>query len=187
MRIIGFGHRSRMGKDTAAGFLVGHLRGTTRNKKIIKASFASKLKAMCYDLYGWTGLQEADFYEKEENFKLRDVKLPKIEKTPVQIWIEFGTSVGRSIYFDTWIQYVLNLQADFLVISDVRFINEVEAIQKVGGKVIKIHKPGTPLRDSVADNALENWTGWDASIMNSGSLKDLNTHTIAVYKAFSWT
>lgn len=182
VRIFGFGHRSRVGKDTVAGFLAGHIRQTTRNKLVVKTSFATKLKAMTHDLYGWAGLQEADFYERPENEHLRNVKLPEIGKTPVEIWIEFGTTVGRSIYMDTWIKYPLNKKFDFLIIPDVRFPNEIIEIRKAGGIVYKVENPNVPHRDSVADNALANYTAWNGIIENTGDLKALNAQVIETFK-----
>lgn len=184
IKIFGFGHRSRVGKDTAAGFLAGHLRQTTKNKLVVKTAFALKLKAMCADLYGWAGLQDAEFYEKQENEHLRNVKLEPIGKTPVEIWIEFGTTVGRAIYGDTWVKYPLNRKHDYLIITDVRFQNEVNEIWKAGGKVFKVENPSVPLRDSVADNALQDFTGWDQVIVNDGDLKALNEKVITVFKGY---
>lgn len=182
MRIFGFGHRSRMGKDTAATFLTGHLRQTTRGKLIIKSSFAAKLKAMTHDLYGWLGLETGEFYELPENEHLRNVKLPHINKTPVEVWIEFGTTVGRACYPETWVAYPLQKQCDYLILTDVRFPNEVAAIHKAGGKVFKVHNPTIRYRDSVADSQLEEFQGWDSVIINDGDLKHLNTLVINTFK-----
>jgi hypothetical protein len=182
VRIFGFGHRSRVGKDTVAGFLAGHIRQTTRNKLVVKTAFAIKLKAMTHDLYGWAGLQDADFYERPENEHLRNVKLPEIGKTPVEIWIEFGTTVGRSIFMDTWVKYPLNKKFDFLIIADVRFPNEVSEIRKAGGVVYKVENPNVPIRESVADSALADYKDWNGVIVNHGDLKTLNTTVIDTFK-----
>lgn len=181
-KIFGFGHRSRMGKNTVANFLAGYIRQNTRNKSVIVTSFASKLKSMCHDLYGWAGLMDEAFYEQDCNANLRDVKLYPIGKTPVEIWIEFGTTVGRSIYMDTWLEYTLNKKCDYLIITDVRFPNELHGIHQRDGRTYKVVNPRVPLRDSVADNALEGSSGWTATLINDSNLKDLNLLTIKVFK-----
>lgn len=180
--IIGFGHRSRVGKDTAAGFLTGLIRQSKRNVLVVKTSFAAKLKAMCYDLWAWDGLREAAFYETEHGAKLRDVPLPTIKKTPVELWIEFGTTVGRACYYDTWVKYPLNQKHDYLIITDVRFENEVKAIQAQGGKVYKVVNNSAPIRDSVADNALNNFEGWDGILFNDNDLKTFNDLIVETFK-----
>lgn len=184
VKIFGFGHRSRVGKDTAGGFLAGHIRQSTRNKLIVKTAFALKMKAMCHDLYAWAGLQDAEFYEKPENEHFRNEILPAIGKTPVEIWIEFGTTVGRAIYSDTWIKYPLNKKFDYLIITDVRFPNEVNEIWKAGGKVFKIENPSIPPRESVADDALKDFTGWDQVIINDGDLKSFNEKIVEAFKVY---
>lgn len=54
----------------------------------------------------------------------------------------FGTEVCRAIKNDVWVQRTMadiaNEEPTIAVIADVRFPNEVEAIQKAGGKVIKL-------------------------------------------------
>ena len=183
-KIFGFGHRSRVGKDTASGFLAGHIRQSTRNKLVVKTSFAAKMKAMTYDLYKWAGLQPADYYETEQGAPYRDIKLEAIGKTPVEIWIEFGSTVGRAIFKDTWVNYPLNQKYDYLIISDVRFLNEVEGIRKLGGVVYKIEKADAPIRNSVADNELQDYTGWDGVLKNNGDLKEFGALVIDTFKGW---
>jgi hypothetical protein len=181
-RIFGFGHRSRVGKDTAGSFLLGHIRQNTRGKLVVKTAFALKMKAMTHDLYKQYGLHDAEFYERPENAHLRNLKLPVIGKTPVEIWIEFGTTVGRAIYEDTWVDYPLNMKFDYLIITDVRFPNEVAKIQKAGGVCYKIENPTVPPRDSVADNALEGFKGWNGVLVNDGDLKAFNSLIIETFE-----
>lgn len=183
MKIFGFGHRSRVGKDTAALFLTSYIRQHVRGrgKNVVKTSFAAKLKSITHDIYGWAGLEAAEFYELPENEHLRNVKLQPINKTPVEIWIEFGTTVGRAIYYDTWIQFPLQQKRDYLIISDVRFPNEAEVIKKSGGMIFKIENPSVPLRDSVADNALQDFKGWDGTIINDRDLKSFNSSIISTF------
>ena len=178
MKIIGLGHYSRTGKDTFANALVQDITNRSGGKtRIKKIPFAWKLKDICHQLYAWDGLREAEFYDTTEGEKFRDIKLPTIGKTPVEIWVAMGTpAVREQVYSDTWIDYLLKsaLGLDVLVIPDVRFPNEVAAIRQMGGTLIKVVRPGYGPRPTVADRALIGWTGWDYVIGSSGRMAELS-------------
>ena len=163
MKIVGLGHYSRTGKDTFANYLVDYLHEYNPTLRVKKIPFAWKLKQICHDLYGWDGLREPEFYDIKENEYLRDVPLPTIGKTPVQIWVAFGTpAVREQVYDKTWIDYLLQTDQglDVLIVPDVRFPNEVSAIEQLGGSLHKIVRPGYGPRKTVADRALVGYTGW---------------------------
>ena len=172
MKIIGLGHYSRVGKDTTADALVSALCNRWIPSK--KRSFATSLKDVAHQLYGHLGLQRGWFYDQEHNAHLRDVKLPKVQKTPVQIWVELGMA-GRNIYGNTWIDLTLRDDCEVLVIPDVRFQNEVDAIKALGGKVVKVVRPGITPRDTVADKALADFVDWDDTVGESGEILELLT------------
>lgn len=175
--IIGFGHRKRVGKDTASFLLleaIDQQQGNVDNVR--KCAFADKLKEISHDLYSWAGLNAADWYEIPGNEHFRDVVLPEIGKTPRQIWIDIGTpAIRKAVYDGTWVEFVLRSRQPFetLVISDVRFPNEIERIRQVGGICIKVERPQVPPTRDVADDALAEFTGWDWTIVNDGTLDDL--------------
>lgn len=172
--VIGFGHRSRVGKDTCAGFLNTELR--MLGIKTVHVSFASKLKEVCYDLYSWAGLKRAVHYENcpADRQKL----LPAIGKTPVTIWVEVGNKM-RDVYPLTWVQAALRGQvnAQVVIVSDVRYQNELDAIREMGGLVYKITNSRAPFLDTVADNALQDLPDdkWDGVIANEGTLAELHS------------
>lgn len=184
MRVIAFGHESRVGKDTAAKFLVTFLRHNTKGLNIIKTSLAAPMKAMALGLYAQYGLMSLEFYEKEENAHLRYVKLPVINKTPVEIWIEYGMAV-RGIYEDSWVDYLCynNRNADILVISDLRFPNEGDRfIDAYNGWCYRILNPRVKKTGSVADIAMVGYQRWRGDVMNDGTLNDLNNKIEAIGK-----
>lgn len=166
--LIAFGHRRRAGKDTACNFCVTHTRATTKRQLIVKAAFADKMKAMCHDLYAWAGLREGSYYDEYPEFK--EQIIPALGKSPRQIYIEFGTSVGRSIFADTWLEFVLHLKADYKFVSDLRFPNEGHAILQAGGQVWRIDNPRVAMHDDVADSAMVDFKDWTGVIVNDGDL-----------------
>jgi len=158
MKILGLGHYSRTGKDTLANFIVEHNEGLL---SIEVVSFAAKLKSICYDLYGWAGLQDAEYYNDPNTEGYRDLEIRAIGKTPVEIWCGVGMKM-REVCQTTWIDYALqyNTECDLLIVTDVRFPNEVKEIQNNGGKLVKTIRGGFGPRDTVPDQALLGWNGW---------------------------
>ena len=102
--------------------------------------------------------------------------------TPRYALQRLGTEWGRECYKDVWVDYALRV-ADMLlsnrarydaklgvlsggtnieerlakgvVIPDVRFRNEIAAIKKAGGKVVRIYRQGSGLKGAAAEHASE--------------------------------
>jgi hypothetical protein len=177
MQVVGLGHYSRTGKDTFANSLVASLREMNPKLRVKKIPFAWKLKDICHQLYAWAGLKAAEFYETPEGEKLRNVVLPAIGKTPVQIWIDMGTPAVRDhVYQNTWIDYLMesDLNVDVLIVPDVRFYNEVAAMKQRNAPLIKVVRPGYGPRESIADRALMCYRDWDYVIGTSGKMSELH-------------
>jgi hypothetical protein len=170
---IGFGHRSGHGKDTAAAYLRNELlMKTTCTVKII--SFASKLKEIAQQMYGWAGLKDEDHYNahREE----RNIKLEPIGLTPVEIWVLVGEKF-REIYPPTWLDYVVkgNHNCDVVIIPDVRHPNEVDGIWDVDGQVCKITNPRVADREGISiDDMLAGFDDWDCFFVNDKERKHLH-------------
>lgn len=177
MKIIAFGHRKRVGKDLACNLLFRHLR--LNKKDVQKSGFAHELKVICNQLYGWGGLQLPSYYDKPENEYLREVPLEAFGKTPRQMWIEVSQNL-KAVYNDTWLNLLVNKynKANILLISDLRFPNEVDYIKSNGGIVVRIDNPRVPHSDDPADVALANYDGWDQIILNDGTVEEYNTKLI---------
>lgn len=67
--------------------------------------------------------------------------------TPRLALQSLGTQWGRRLSKDIWIrallQNICGCQNHVAVVPDVRFINEMEAIRGIGGKVWRIRRPST--------------------------------------------
>lgn len=173
MKIIAFGHRREVGKDTAATFLVSYLRTNKKGISVRKLGFASKLKEISHSLYSWAGLKDEEYYE--QNYKEKEVVLPTLGKTPRQIWIEVGNYM-RQVHNDTWLAYLfLGVKADYMILKDLRFPNEAEAVKKHGGLVIRIDRASVQKHDDYADSALAEYKDWDYVWENNGSLREFNS------------
>ena len=167
MILIGLGHYSRTGKDTFADAFV-----QAYGPRAKKMSFAWKLKLICYDLYAWAGMKPPRWYDTPEGAKDRDIVLPAIGKTPVQIWVDMGTKgVRDQVYDRTWIDYLRysDHDCDVMLVPDVRFPNEVE----VPDITIKVVRPGYGPRKTLPDRLLLPYRDWDYVIGASGNIEDI--------------
>ena len=61
-----------------------------------------------------------------------------------------------------------------VVIDDVRFLNEVEMIHRLGGRVIRIDRPGPAESTHASETELDSFDGWDGVIVNDGTLRELD-------------
>lgn len=184
MKIVAFGHQSRVGKDTAGKMLVSMLRISNKYPKgVQKRAFGYQLKLSAYTKWKQYGLMPPEFYDEPANEHLRKVKLPRIDKDPVELWIAEGETT-RTIYMNTWLDAALDDQScDVAIICDLRNPNEVEALRQRGGLIIKVSKPDVTEYRSM-DLILKDFTGWDHHLVNDGSLTTLHNKVQAMAKEF---
>lgn len=143
--IIGFVGFIGSGKDTAADYLV-NFHGFRRD------SFANTLKDAVSAVFGWDRvLLEGRTKEAREWREQRDEwwsnRLGK-DITPRHILQYWGTEVCRNgFHDDIWIASLENKMrktGDNIVISDVRFPNEIKSIKAAGGKVVRVVRGADP-------------------------------------------
>ena len=172
--IVAFGYRKRAGKDTCAKFLDSYLRVARPGLKVKKVSFASKLKDISYQLYGHAGLQPGIYYETDAGALVKEVVLPKLGKSPRQIWIEVGNKM-REVYQDTWLDYALlgGGECDVKIITDLRFPNEGNKVLQLGGRCYCVDRDGLDVGTDAAETALNEWEGWYGRVENNKTLSDL--------------
>jgi len=176
--IIAFGHRRRVGKDVATRTLVDML--AERKIPARRVSFADGLKEVCADIFSWAGLQGPAFYEEYPREK--EETLPSIGMSPRDIWIAVGNSM-RNIYEDVWIDLALKQPDDrkaVIIISDLRYPNEVDKIRAAGGIVVKVTRDVAPVSDDIADAALNEFNDWDMTVSNNGTTDNLRKQLVSL-------
>jgi hypothetical protein len=156
--IIGFHGIAGSGKDTAAISISKH----QNNVEIM--AFAKPLKDACKILFNFTDSQLYDPIKKEEVD-------PVWEKSPRKILQWLGTDIlrehiNKEFFTINMKQRIEESEAEFIVISDVRFDNEAELIKGLGGYIINI----------VRENATT--TQHSSHVTEQGITPDLIDHTI---------
>ena len=134
------------GKDTAADYLV-NFHGFRRD------SFANTLKDAVSAVFGWDRVllegrtkEAREWREQVDPWWAERLNMPKLTpRLMLQLW---GTEVCRvGFHDDIWIASLENKMRktkDNIVISDVRFPNEITAIHNAGGKVIRVRRGDEP-------------------------------------------
>lgn len=172
MKIIGFGHRKRVGKDTAVKYAMAYMRQTYPKIKCHILSFGDQIKNVAHLMYKSGGLEQGIYYENNPN-EIEEV-IPAIGRSPRQIWDEIGL-MGRGIWPRTWVELAINSvpEADILFCKDVRGPTEIELIDSYRGWAFRIDREdvskGGKVDELLADHK------WDGIICNNGTHKELNT------------
>lgn len=181
--IVGFVGLIGAGKDTAADYLVNY-HGFRRD------SFANTLKDAVAAVFGWNRiLLEGRTKEAREWREIPDEwwssRLGK-PITPRSVLQQWGTDVCRKSYHDDiWIASLenkLRTTKDDIVISDVRFPNEIAAIHNSGGIVVRIKRGNDPewFDSALAYNRGPNGnSGW---AVGKAKLDKMNVHA----SEYSW-
>ena len=144
--IIGFVGLIGAGKDTAADYLV-NTHGFRRD------SFANTLKDAVAYVFGWDRTllegrtkEAREWREQVDPWWAERLNMPKL--TPRWILQYWGTEVCRhGFHDDIWIASLENKMRktkDNIVISDVRFPNEIKSIHNAGGQVIRVKRGPDP-------------------------------------------
>ena len=185
------------GKDTIADYLVNF-------HEFRRDSFANSLKDAVSAVFGWDRTllegrtkEAREWREQVDPWWADRLSMPTL--TPRWVLQYWGTEVcRRGFHDDIWIASLENKlrnTKDNVVISDVRFPNEVESIKKAGGKVIRVVRGQEPVWLRVAQNACAGdekskllmsdefkvhasewaWLGtkFDTVLDNNGSINDL--------------
>jgi hypothetical protein len=144
--IVGFVGFIGSGKDTAADYLV-NFHGYRRD------SFANTLKDAVACVFGWDRTllegrtkEAREWREQVDTWWAERLKMPNLTpRLMLQLW---GTEVCRTgFHDDIWIASLENKMrktGDNIVISDVRFPNEIKAIHNAGGIVVRIKRGDDP-------------------------------------------
>lgn len=197
MTVIGLTGFAQSGKDSAASFLAEF--GFKR------LAFADALRSSVFNLNpvicvarescraGWgrvqTIIEEMGYEEAKKRY-------PEYR----ELLQRMGTEVGRELYGESfWVDQVLDqimvdgqivknaagevllgLYPGDFVITDVRFPNEADAVQSVGGKIYKVVRPGTgAVNNHISDTGIDSLPT-DGEILNDGDMDTFRARVLEV-------
>lgn len=138
--LIGLLGKAGAGKDVIATHL------SERHEHLV-GKFAAPLKAMVTTLlvYAGTDKHQIKYWLEGEG---KEKEHPALGASPRHLMQTLGTEWGRKAVRDSfWVDLAMNAVQHArdagidVVMSDVRFPNEVEAIQKAGGFILYINRP----------------------------------------------
>lgn len=179
--VLGISGYATSGKDTVAGIL-HDLYGYEQ------ISFAKALKDCVYALDSQISVI-LDFGRDHDVITVREIvdehgwEHAK-QYTEVRRLLQvMGTEVGRNILGQNiWVDTAFSRapEGKLLVISDVRFPNEFEAIKARGGQIWRVERKGvTAVNAHVSETALDGF-GFDHVLFNHGSIRDLASKVMSV-------
>lgn len=140
--IIAFSGRKQSGKTTCAEFVAKYFNGNVEPLNSAKIyNFADTLKNdICMNILGLSYSQ--CYGEDIDKNTLTDIVWDNKQLTAREVMQIVGTDIFRKMKNDVWAQATLNRinkeSPKLAIIADCRFPNEVEAIKKANGIVIKL-------------------------------------------------
>ena len=166
------------GKDTVADYLVNlhHFR---------RESFANTLKDAVSAVFGWDRTmlegrtkQAREWREQVDAWWAERLSIPHL--TPRWILQNWGTEVCRkNFHDDIWIASLenkLRASTDDIVISDCRFPNEIAAIKKAGGRVVRVVRGAEPEWYQLAVSRNRGPNGNSSWALSGRKLEQLGIH-----------
>lgn len=173
--IIGLSGYARSGKDTIAKYLVD-------NHGFKRVAFADAIRNMLLDINPYVGFGPSN----SSHTSLADlVSVVGWEKAKEHLEVrrllqDLGVSARTYLGEDVWIRAALRTPSsgENIVITDVRFTNEADAIKALGGRLWRVVRPGvTAVNNHVSETQMNNYPV-DELIMNDGDIKRLENEVL---------
>ena len=176
--IIGICGLIGSGKDTIADYL-------TNFHEFRRESFASTLKDAVANVFGWDRTmlegrtkEAREWREQVDAWWAERLGIPHL--TPRWILQNWGTEVCRKgFHDDIWIASLenkLRANTDDIVVSDCRFPNEIAAIKKAGGRVVRVVRGPDPEWYQLAVSRNRGPNGNSSWALSGRKLEQLGIH-----------
>jgi hypothetical protein len=165
--IIGLTGYAQSGKDTLAGMLIGLHKYENR-------AFADPIRKLLYEMnplvkdeYRVKGVVDAYGWDRAK------VEFPELRNLLQTLGVG-----ARTIFNDQfWVSQGLAgvSEGDKIVITDVRFPNEADAIKSLGGQIWRVKRLGVEaVNEHISETAMDGYKV-DQIFVNNGSVDDLMT------------
>jgi dephospho-CoA kinase len=174
--IIGLSGYAQAGKDTIANYLVS-------NYGYKKISFADPIREALYRLNPKVSIADMSGIYLRSLVDSLGWEAVKVESEDVRELLQrMGTEVARDMFGeDFWVDQAMAKAQHYenVVLADVRFENEIQAILGASGDVWRVSKPGVNAANRhISETSLDNYK-FKREIQNLGSIEEL--HRIVDY------
>ena len=140
--LVAFTGLAGSGKSTACQALL--------DEGWIRVKFADGLKNMLRAFYRSCGIEDSAYIEARIEGDMKEEPCPFLRgRTPRHAMQTLGTEWGRDcispdLWVQAWRQRVGTLLSDGVpvVTDDCRFVNEADAVRRLGGRIVRVERPG---------------------------------------------
>lgn len=172
MKIIILCGKAQSGKNKVANIIENNL----KNKKIITISYASYLKEYAKNILGWNGLEETK------------------PRTFLQEIGDYVKTIDNKFLINRLLQdiEVYKNYFDVIIISDARFIEEINCIKEKYSNITVINIIGRENKlkekekNHITEIALDNYDLYDFKIENKKSIEKLEKKVKNIIEVIKW-
>lgn len=151
------------------------------NHSFVRNPLAQTLKEMTATFFVGMGLDIYDAWELIRDPELKEAPIKELKGvTPRHLMQTLGTEWGRNcIHESVWVDVCLARskhlmrQGRSVVIDDVRFTNEADAIRDAGGVIVRVVRPGVQRTTSHASEGQLDSYKVDYQLVNDSTLSNL--------------
>lgn len=181
MKVLGLCGLRGSGKSTVGSMISKALPERT---PVLECGFADGVREVARRVYGLTAEEMGDPVKKELPVGRLDGLTPRF------IMQRIGTEVARSIHSDSWVWMLKDRIERFrilaepqdpdapepwVIITDVRYQNEVDLVNYLGGKVWVIERGGQIVdKNAHPSERPDLLTGWHFKLFNNSDLENLS-------------
>lgn len=190
--IIGISGKAKSGKDTAADMLSYLYSNPDKSYKDYIENTEVFFEKNAYVVHFADALKEAArelCILDEDQTDTQAGKLtviPWLGITVRELLQKLGTCIREGIDEDFWIKCLFARVDGFqdIIVADVRYPNELQAIKNQGGVVIRINREGAGAGDHHSETSLDDYDGFDLVIDNNGTYEELYNKLKVLIKHF---
>lgn len=186
--LVGISGKKRSGKDTAANYLIEH-KGFTR------VAFADPMREFLLAMDPIVEVEPTPEYEQDGLRVSAIVEMEGWEQAKAhpevrRLLQQLGTEAGRKILGpDVWIEAAnrkIRAIKGPVVITDVRFHNEAEAVRGAQGYLVRVDRPSLPVStdEHTSETELDSYP-FPLWLINDGSVADLHKDVATLSKLWN--
>jgi hypothetical protein len=156
--ILGITGRAGAGKDTVSDFICELVKLRSKHfHQATKIACADPLKEMCFDVFSTAfDVPREAFYGSQAQKEALLESVPGWSGRRILQYV--GTEGFRHVHEDVWSKLMIGRARKLLdhpsnhtklvVVSDIRFLSEANAIQNAGGLIVRVKRPEADLQTS---------------------------------------